>query len=115
MGHRPVDLEPTPAETMTRPQELVQRAKQLAQLASFQFGPGRGVSTMPSAPINTPMHSPLSGERSIAERLTADRPMMPTLAPELRPAQRVEPRTESFNSTGSLTGGSIFPVLPSWD
>ena len=38
MGHRPVDIEPTPAETLSRPAELVQRAKQLAQLANFQFG-----------------------------------------------------------------------------
>ncbi len=38
MGHRPVDLEPTPSETLSRPAELVQRAKQLSQLANFQFG-----------------------------------------------------------------------------
>src|ERR1700733_13080766 len=40
MGHRPLDLEPTPAEKLSRPAELVQRAKQLAQLANFQFGRG---------------------------------------------------------------------------
>jgi chromosome partitioning protein len=40
MGHRPVDVEPSPAETMSRPQELVQRARQLAQLTNFQFGRG---------------------------------------------------------------------------
>src|SRR5204862_2921916 len=40
MGHRPVDVEPTPNEksTLSRPAELVQRAKQLSQLTSFQFG-----------------------------------------------------------------------------
>jgi len=40
MGHRPVDVEPAPAEksTLSRPAELVQRAKQLSQLTSFQFG-----------------------------------------------------------------------------
>src|SRR6201996_4912247 len=38
MGHRPVDLEPTPTEKLSRPAELVQRAKQLAQLTNFQFG-----------------------------------------------------------------------------
>jgi chromosome partitioning protein len=38
MGHRPVELEPTPAEKLSRPAELVQRAKQLAQLTNFQFG-----------------------------------------------------------------------------
>jgi chromosome partitioning protein len=38
MGHRPVDVEPTPTEPMSRPAELVQRAKQLAQFAQYQFG-----------------------------------------------------------------------------
>ena len=38
MGHRPVDIEQTPAEKLSRPAELVQRAKQLAQLTNFQFG-----------------------------------------------------------------------------
>jgi chromosome partitioning protein len=59
MGHRPVDMEPTPSETLSRPAELVQRAKQLAQLANFQFGAGRGVTGMtqqnvsPTGPITT--------------------------------------------------------------
>jgi chromosome partitioning protein len=38
MGHAPVDLEPTPSEKLSRPAELVQRAKQLSQLTNFQFG-----------------------------------------------------------------------------
>lgn len=48
MGHRPADIEPAPVQAMTRPQELVQRAKQLSQLANFQFGRGMNVSP-PSA------------------------------------------------------------------
>src|SRR6185436_3081076 len=38
MGHRPVDIEPAPTEKLSRPAELVQRAKQLSQLTNFQFG-----------------------------------------------------------------------------
>ncbi len=38
MGHRPTEVEPTPTEKLSRPAELVQRAKQLAQLTNFQFG-----------------------------------------------------------------------------
>src|SRR5690348_1336734 len=38
MGHRPVDPEPLISEKLSRPAELVQRAKQLANLTSFQFG-----------------------------------------------------------------------------
>jgi hypothetical protein len=47
MGHRPVDLEPTPMEKLSRPAELVQRAKQLAQLTNYQFG--RNAVTTPGA------------------------------------------------------------------
>jgi len=35
MGHRPVEIEATPDEKMSRPAELVQRARQLAQLAKL--------------------------------------------------------------------------------
>jgi chromosome partitioning protein len=38
MGHRPMEIEPAADEKLSRPAELVQRAKQLAQLANFQFG-----------------------------------------------------------------------------
>jgi chromosome partitioning protein len=47
MGNRPVDPEPTPNESLSRPAELVQRARQLAQLTNFQFGRG----TVLSAPV----------------------------------------------------------------
>ena len=38
MGHRPMSVEPAITEKLSRPAELVQRAKQLAQLTNFQFG-----------------------------------------------------------------------------
>ena len=40
MGHRPVALETPSNEKLSRPAELVQRARQLAQLTNFQFGRG---------------------------------------------------------------------------
>ncbi len=55
MGHRPLDLEPTPTETLSRPAELVQRARQLSQLANFQFG--RGVGPTPVAPAAAPIEA----------------------------------------------------------
>src|SRR5690348_12328649 len=48
MGHRPLDIEPTPTQGMSRPAELVQRAKQLAQLTNYQFGKN-AVPTIPGA------------------------------------------------------------------
>src|SRR5215212_3468695 len=38
MGHRPLDVEPVTSDKLSRPAELVQRAKQLAQMTTMQFG-----------------------------------------------------------------------------
>lgn len=49
MGHRPSEIETVIEQpTLSRPAELVQRAKQLAQLTNFQFGRG----TVAIAPSN---------------------------------------------------------------
>lgn len=58
MGHRPVDLEPAPNEKLSRPAELVQRARQLSQLATFQFGSRAGTPSIPSAPAPAPAAPP---------------------------------------------------------
>src|SRR5688572_18895164 len=64
MGHRPVDVEPTTNETLSRPAELVQRAKQLAQLTNFQFGRnsvpmqvGQAPATEAPSPPPAPVHA----------------------------------------------------------
>jgi chromosome partitioning protein len=55
MGHTPVDLEPTPMDKLSRPAELVQRAKQLAQLTNLQFGrnaiPAPPAASVEPAPV----------------------------------------------------------------
>jgi len=48
MGYRPSQVEPPATQAMSRPAELVQRAKQLAQLTNFQFGRGT-IATAPAA------------------------------------------------------------------
>ncbi len=53
MGHRPVDLEPVIDEKMTRPMELVQRAKQLSQLTNFQFGRNSVPTQIPGAAVSS--------------------------------------------------------------
>jgi chromosome partitioning protein len=57
MGHRPIDTEPTPMDQLSRPAELVQRAKQLAQLTNLQFG-RNSVKTPAMADDETPANSP---------------------------------------------------------
>jgi chromosome partitioning protein len=52
MGHRPLEIEPVINEKMSRPAELVQRAKQMAQLTNFQFG--RNAVPSATAPIEPP-------------------------------------------------------------
>src|SRR5918993_5273484 len=69
MGHRPAEIEVTPTDKLSRPAELVQRAKQLAQLTNFQFGGGRGF---------TPATS--NGNGSAAPAVVAPAPVA-TLAP----------------------------------
>jgi chromosome partitioning protein len=59
MGHRPAEVPAEALEKLSRPAELVQRAKQLAQLTNYQFGrntvptiPGTAPApTMPSAGV----------------------------------------------------------------
>jgi hypothetical protein len=48
-----VDIEPVPNDKLSRPAELVQRAKQLAQLTNFQFG--RNAVQHPTVPAAAPM------------------------------------------------------------
>src|SRR5438132_3559925 len=50
MGHRPAEVPAEGLEKLSRPAELVQRAKQLAQLTNYQFGR----NTVPTIPGTTP-------------------------------------------------------------
>ena len=68
MGHRPTELEATPSERLSRPAELVQRAKQLAQLTNFQFGRNT-VPTQP--PVQQPAQQPAAAPATAAAVATA--------------------------------------------
>lgn len=83
MGHRPIDVEPQTNEKLSRPAELVQRAKQLAQLTNFQFG-RNAVATAPQVQAQ-PAASSLASSRSEAEshRTAAPAPEVKTTAQKL--------------------------------
>jgi chromosome partitioning protein len=85
MGHRPVDVEPTPAEksTLSRPAELVQRAKQLSQLTSFQFG-RHGTAATLSPAGNGNGHG---GGTAVLEAEAVSAPAQSTPAPVATPAR----------------------------
>jgi hypothetical protein len=90
MGHRPMDIEPAPVERLSRPAELVKRAKQLSQLANYQFGRG-SVPTTVSAPAEPQQQTAVaSAEPMLAGRLaihSAD-----PLVAELSSATAAQPR-----------------------
>ena len=96
MGHRPVEVEAPVAEKLSRPAELVQRAKQLAQLTNFQFGGGRGfmpAATAPAAFANgNGSHGNGSHAYAAAPVATAPAPVAPSpiapapVAPAAAPA-----------------------------
>jgi chromosome partitioning protein len=59
MGHRPAEIEPAVVETLSRPAELVQRAKNLAQLSQSQFkGTAIPAATIPSSAMSIPQIIP---------------------------------------------------------
>jgi chromosome partitioning protein len=55
MGHRPAVVEQAAPEPLSRPAELVQRARQLSQLANFQFGRTTITPTIPPMPVEPPV------------------------------------------------------------
>ncbi|CAN5382792.1 hypothetical protein BH09PLA1_BH09PLA1_23290 [soil metagenome] len=129
MGHRPTDVEPLPTQTLSRPAELVQRAKQLAQLTNFQFGrnatPVPGQTPAPSfassrpeaeAPVISRITSPAaaSPEERIAapiahnNRITA----LATLATKAvpAPAKTTEQKIDEFYGVKQIGEEVIFSV-----
>jgi hypothetical protein len=72
MGQNVAQIAPAAEEKLSRPAELVQRAKQLAQMANVQFGKPTFGSTVPAAP-STPAAPSISP------------------APSIEPAQHIDP------------------------
>src|SRR5688572_7318927 len=79
MGHRPTELEATPSERLSRPAELVQRAKQLAQLTNVQFGRNT-VPTQPGA--QQPAQQPAPAV-AVATAAPAQHLEVPAVAPRI--------------------------------
>jgi chromosome partitioning protein len=131
MGHRPVEVASTDGEKLSRPAELVQRAKQLAQLTNYQFGKNavptipHGVAASGTATATATMAAPAmatapSGNGPLAGQLVAG--MVPNLsAGGLRPASPISsspaaapvPRTtaekiDAFYGVKQTNDGVIF-------
>src|SRR5438067_1227405 len=97
MGHRPIDVEPLLPEPLSRPAELVQRAKQLSQLTQFQFG--RGTAAATAAAPGT------GAATATASAAPADSPVLP---PAPRPQAPVAPRAAA-TATATATATAAEP------
>jgi chromosome partitioning protein len=117
MGHRPVEIEAPVSEKLSRPAELVQRAKQLAQLTNFQFGGGRGFMPAATSPAATVMAAVAPGAQQAAAapaaspapsaispmphtpRISPAPAAVPAATPVVAPARPAEPRPAEPRST----------------
>ena len=98
MGHKPMEVEATPNEKMSRPAELVQRAKQLSQLTTFQFGRNAiGPAQTTVAPIAQHLEQPTvsvsqtPGQSAAASRIPSAQPAQAVPAPEIKSTlQKIE-------------------------
>jgi chromosome partitioning protein len=89
MGHKPLEIEQAAGDRLSRPAELVQRAKQLAQLTNFRFGQNAVPSVQPvvTNPVGESLPPRLSEVQDIAH------------APSTAPSPPRPPRPESPKST----------------
>ncbi|MBC8107839.1 MAG: AAA family ATPase [Anaerolineae bacterium] len=124
MGHRPTDVEPMPTQTLSRPAELVQRAKQLAQLTNFQFGrnstPLPGQAPAPSFARSQPEAEAPGLSRPSAAVATAPAPVVhnnriSALAnmaqkPALAPTKTTEQKIDEFYGVKQVGEEVIFSV-----
>jgi hypothetical protein len=104
MGHTPAELEPTPMDKMTRPQELVQRARQLAQLTNLQFGrnamPAAGPEPISSPPFQPTRIEPARTESPIVESPRIESPRIDSPRVE---SPRIDLTPAPTSSPGSLS------------
>jgi chromosome partitioning protein len=115
MGHKPVDVEPAPNEKMSRPAELVQRAKQLSQLTNYQFGR----NTIPAAPSATPQAAGVQQhleQPSTQPQQKISIGTMPTVvatappAPQKTQEERIQQKIEEFYGVKQLGDEVMFSV-----
>lgn len=110
MGARPVEIEPIISEKMSRPAELVQRAKQLSQLASFQFG---RTTVTPAGQPGAANASTASATATTVAPVTIDavaQHTMPLAAAPAAPAKTTAQKIEEFYGVKQLGEEVIFSV-----
>lgn len=111
MGHKPVEVEPSNGDRLSRPAELVQRARQLAQLTNYQFGRvNTNVAPVSAAP--EPVESNGNGV-AMLDRISAS--IEPVAAAPQPVAQPAAPKTtaqkiEEFYGAKQVGDQVVFAV-----
>jgi chromosome partitioning protein len=100
MGHRPTDIEPVVAQALSRPAELVQRAKQLAQLTNYQFG--RGTVTMQQPEV--------IAQSTEADLGDEEMEIEPEIAIASAPMKTTEQKIEEFYGVKQVGDEVVFAV-----
>lgn len=104
MGHRPIEIEAAPREKLSRPAELVQRAKQLAQLTNLQFGRNT-IVTQEAVAIGG------NGDGAVAVMEASEGEAIPPEQPAATPAAPVkttEQKIEEFYGVKQIGHSVIF-------
>jgi chromosome partitioning protein len=107
MGRRPLDVEPVSSETLSRPAELAQRAKQLAQLTNYQFG------RTSVAPAQQPAAEPATAQAQHLESdsATATATVAPRIAEaeaRIAPARTTAQKLEDFYGVKQVDDEVVF-------
>jgi chromosome partitioning protein len=105
MGARPMEIEPVIAEKLSRPAELVQRAKQLSQLTNYQFG---RTSVAPAAQPATMNAGTATATATLAAPTAVAQHVM--AAPVPAPAKTTAQKIEEFYGVKQLGEEVIFSV-----
>jgi len=113
MGHRPLDVEPITSDKLSRPAELVQRAKQLAQMTTMQFG--RTSIPSPAPATAAAAIEEQSGGVAVAEAPTAAATRTrPVAAPTEMSAdareRQIDQKIKDFYGVKQVGGDVIFAV-----
>mgnify|MGYP005840054351 CR=1 FL=1 len=113
MGHKPLEVE-APVAKLSRPAELVQRARQLAQISNVQFGRTAVAEAPAMAPVgdgNGKTEALISGRMRLSggdlQDLTGEVITAPQPSPQLQP-KTTEEKIEAFYGVKQIGAELVF-------
>jgi chromosome partitioning protein len=115
MGHRPLEVEPAVDQKLSRPAELVQRARQLAQLTNAQFGrgtvqftPNLAPHAQPASRLGTSGTLIPAAEEMAGSVATATRNATTLVIPQVEPSRTTQQKIDAFYGVKQVDGAVLF-------